>query len=416
MACLELEGLTKVFPGGIVAVRDLCLSVAEGEFLVLLGPSGCGKTTTLRLVAGLERPTSGGVRLAGRDALRLRPNQRDVAMVFARGALYPHWSVYQNLACGARLRQRSGWWRLLAGAAGNADGSDDVDTQVRAVAKQLGLTELLKRRPGELSDGQRQRVALGRAMVRRPSVYLMDEPLTGLDAPLRQELRSELREWHKTTGATVLYVTHDQTEALLLGDRIAVMNHGEVQQIGSAGEIYERPRNRFVAGFIGSPPMNFWEGELSRDSGDHWTFSRGDWRLRLAGLTVLRATAEPQAPHTRAVMAVRPEHLSPCDGCGSLEGSVKEAGVADELLRIDGVVRRTESAGDLKLVYLEPPAAGADAAPGSASQTINETLLVRWHGAEVPSIGELIHVTAKKSDLHFFDAVSGLNLALPENG
>jgi len=244
MARLELEGLNKAYRGGVVAVRDINLRVEKGEFITLLGPSGCGKTTLLRLIAGLEVPDSGNIYIDGRRVNGLSPAQRDIAMVFQNYALYPHMTVYENIAVGLRLHRVP---------------KAEIDRRIREVAELLGIMELLDRRPRSLSGGQQQRVALGRAIARRPTVFLLDEPLSNLDALLREQTRSELKLLFSSIGATVLYVTHDQTEAMTMSDRVAIMKDGCLQQVGSPGEVYSHPLNLFVAGFVGSPPMNFFE-------------------------------------------------------------------------------------------------------------------------------------------------------------
>jgi multiple sugar transport system ATP-binding protein len=242
MAEIALKGLTKIYPDGTRAVQDLSLTVADGEFLVLVGPSGCGKSTVLRCVAGLEAPTSGSIALDGQPVTHLPPQARDLAMVFQTYALYPHMSVYDNLAFGLKMRRAP---------------KEEIDERVKKVAQQLGISGHLPRLPRELSGGERQRVALGRAIVRQPKAFLMDEPLSNLDAALRIKMRAELLKLQRTLRATVLYVTHDQTEAMTMGDRVAVLKQGRLQQVAPPQELYEQPANRFVAGFIGSPSMNF---------------------------------------------------------------------------------------------------------------------------------------------------------------
>ncbi|MFA4647052.1 ABC transporter ATP-binding protein [Pyrococcus kukulkanii] len=255
MAEVKLVNVWKIF-GGFAAVKDLTLEVRDGEFLVLLGPSGCGKTTTLRMIAGLEEPSKGRIIIGDKvvaDAEKgvfIPPKERDVAMVFQSYALYPHMTVYDNIAFPLKLRKLP---------------KQEIDRRVKEVAEMLGLTELLKRKPRELSGGQRQRVALGRAIVRKPKVFLMDEPLSNLDAKLRVKMRAELKKLQRQLGVTTIYVTHDQVEAMTMGDRIAVMNKGVLQQVGTPEEVYEKPKNTFVAGFIGTPPMNFTEGTVRED-------------------------------------------------------------------------------------------------------------------------------------------------------
>src|SRR3989304_3391716 len=250
MAGVTLEQVTRTFrtrKGEVRAVDDLSLSVGDGEFIVLVGPSGCGKTTTLRLIAGLEELTTGTIRIGDRVVNRVAPKDRDVAMVFQNYALYPHMTVYKNMAFGLKMRRVP---------------RKDILRKVGEVAGKLGLTHLLERKPASLSGGECQRVAVGRAIGRKPQGFLFDEPLSNLDAGLRTQMRTELKDLHRELRTTVVYVTHDQEEAMTLGDRLVVLKEGVVQQCGTPLEVYNRPANRFVAGFIGTPPMNFFDGRL----------------------------------------------------------------------------------------------------------------------------------------------------------
>jgi ABC-type sugar transport system ATPase subunit len=242
MASVVFEGVEKVYPGGTVALSDFSLEVADGELVALVGPSGCGKSTVLRLLAGLETPTRGAIRIGGKDVSALAPQQRNVAMVFQDYALYPHLSVRDNLAFPLRMRGMP---------------AAEREQRVARVAELLSLAPLLERAPRQLSGGERQRVAMGRALVREPAAFLLDEPLSNLDAKLRVQVRAEIAELRRRAPTTMLYVTHDQVEALTLGDRVAVLERGRLQQVAKPAELYEQPANRFVAGFIGSPPMNF---------------------------------------------------------------------------------------------------------------------------------------------------------------
>ena len=250
MAEVSIRGVSKVYEGGVKAVRDVDLEIGAGEFVVLVGPSGCGKSTTLRMIAGLETISSGTISIAGRVVNDVHPKDRDIAMVFQNYALYPHMTVRQNMAFALKLRKMS---------------REEIRRRVDEAARVLDLDAYLDRKPRALSGGQRQRVAVGRAIVREPKAFLFDEPLSNLDAKLRLSTRSELKALHQRLRTTTVYVTHDQEEAMSLGDRIVVMAHGEVQQVGTPFEVFESPLNRFVAGFIGTPPTNFIEGTVSRE-------------------------------------------------------------------------------------------------------------------------------------------------------
>jgi multiple sugar transport system ATP-binding protein len=265
MAEVSFEKVRKVYPGGVEAVRDLDLSIRDKEFIVLVGPSGCGKSTTLRMVAGLEEITDGTIRIGDRIVNDVLPKDRDIAMVFQNYALYPHMTVYKNMAFALKLR------RMPTG---------QIDQRVREAAEILEIGELLDRKPKALSGGQRQRVAVGRAIVRKPKAFLFDEPLSNLDAKLRVTMRAELKRLHRRLQTTTIYVTHDQEEAMTLGDRIVVMKEGIVHHCGAPLEVYDAPANRFVAGFIGTPPMNFLEGRLVRTDGA-MHFEQDAVRLRL---------------------------------------------------------------------------------------------------------------------------------------
>ncbi|BBY66720.1 ABC transporter ATP-binding protein [Mycolicibacterium helvum] len=278
MAEVEFRGVTRCYPGGVVALKEFNLTVADGEFLILVGPSGCGKSTALRLLAGLDKPTSGEIRIGDTIVNRLAPGERDIAMVFQNYALYPHMSVYRNLAYGLRQRKTP---------------RSEIDRRVRETAALLEIDKLLDRKPGQLSGGQRQRVAMGRALVRQPQAFLLDEPLSNLDAKLRNQVRGDLKRLHRELPVTSIYVTHDQIEAMTLGDRLCVMAGGEIQQIGTPDEIYNRPANTFVAAFMGSPPMNLIAAEV-RSGVLH------------VGNQAVTAVSTPEGPVT---VGVRPEHL-----------------------------------------------------------------------------------------------------------
>lgn len=290
MSSVTFEHVSKKF-GETYAVRDFSLQIEDGEFLVLVGPSGCGKSTTLRLLAGLEEITSGEIRIGDRVINDVPPRDRDIAMVFQSYALYPHMSVYDNMGFGLSLRHVH---------------KDEIKRRVAAAAEMLGIRELLRRKPGQLSGGQRQRVALGRAIVRESGVFLLDEPLSNLDAKLRVQTRSELTKLHERLGTTFVYVTHDQVEAMTMATRIAVMNLGELQQVGPPKELYERPANIFVAGFIGSPAMNLIDATVVRGEDGELVLDTGSFRLPAPD-----DRRDELAPRIGrgVVIGIRPEHV-----------------------------------------------------------------------------------------------------------
>ena len=293
MAEITLENLTKVYPDGTEAVTSLDLEVGDGEFVVFVGPSGCGKTTALRMIAGLETITSGRVKLDGQVINDLPPKDRDIAMVFQNYALYPHMSTAKNMGFPLRMRGLP---------------QNEIDLRVREAARILGLEDSLHKKPRTLSGGQRQRVAMGRAIVRNPQAFLMDEPLSNLDAKLRVEMRAEIARIQRDLGVTTIYVTHDQTEAMTLGDRVVVMRNGLLQQIAAPNELYDRPRNLFVAEFIGSPPMNLVVADLQRANGSLWT-AFGPHRVRLEPATLEKHPGLAAYEGRRVVLGIRPEDM-----------------------------------------------------------------------------------------------------------
>ena len=355
MAALRLSGIRKSF-GTDTILHGFDLDVADGEFVVLVGPSGCGKTTTLRIVAGLDAPDEGIVCIAGRDVTALAPSERNIAMVFQNYAVYPHMSVRRNIGFGLRAA------RLDA---------QERDRRIVGAARMLGLEEQLDRRPSQLSGGQRQRVAIGRAMVRDPSVFLFDEPLSNLDAQLRGELRLEIKKLHRRLGATMMFVTHDQIEAMTLADRVVVMHQGQVMQIGSPREIYDRPANLFTARFVGSTPMNLLPAQIGPDA----------TLLLDGGVTSLRLPVGVGWRRDGAVvLGVRPEDIVIGDG-----------DVPDGL-RMDGTVSALEPLGAETLVYAE--ASGV-------------SLVGRVSGRRHLAIGDKVQMHAPASVLHLFDAFTG---------
>ena len=291
MATVDLNDVVKIYPGNVKAVDRFTLNIDDAEFVVFVGPSGCGKSTTLRMIAGLEEITEGTIRIGERVVNDVPPKDRDVAMVFQNYALYPHMTVYKNMAFGLKLRKVP---------------RKEIDEKVREAARILGIEELLERKPKALSGGQRQRVAVGRAIVRAPKCFLFDEPLSNLDAKLRVETRAELKRLHLRLRTTTIYVTHDQEEAMTLGDRVVVMKDGLIQQCDTPLEIYRQPTNRFVAGFVGTPPMNFFEGAIRTDNGARW-FEKGQVRIRVPDWATERLSGQADQP---IVLGVRPEAIS----------------------------------------------------------------------------------------------------------
>jgi len=375
MAAITLTGLTKVYADGTVAVQDLSLIVAEGEFLVLVGPSGCGKTSVLRCVAGLESPTSGTIEIGGRVVNDLPPQDRDLAMVFQTFALYPHMTVFDNLAFGLKMRRLP---------------KDRLQQRVAWAAAKLGLAEHLHKKPRQLSGGEQQRVALGRALVRQPQAFLMDEPLSNLDAALRVKMRGEIMKLQRELGVTVLYVTHDQTEALTMGDRVAVLHRGRLQQVAPARELYEHPATRFVAGFIGSPAMNFLSARL--DQGPEGL------ELNLAGqkISLPHDVLEKHLPlrdleDHELIVGLRPEHLRE-------RGEIPPGSGA---IFLKGEVDLVETTGPVNHVHLSLPEAqtpeGDTPAPLLASLPADRPV----------AAGRTLELAADLQHLHFFDPESG---------
>ncbi len=365
---ISLEGVTKVFPNGVIAVNELSLEVEPGEFLVLVGPSGCGKTTALRMVAGLEPVTGGEIRINQKVVTKLPPRDRDIAMVFQNYALYAHMSVRNNMAFGLKMAHTP---------------KDEIRRRVDEAAGMLGLDDLLDRKPKQLSGGQRQRVAMGRAIVREPAAFLMDEPLSNLDAKLRVEMRGEIIRVQRRIAAPTLYVTHDQTEAMTMGDRVAILRDGVLQQLGTPDEMYDDPVNAFVAGFIGSPAMNLLDARLeSVDGGLEVVFGES----RLAILPALMARRPGLAEYAGRVvtLGIRPEDFG--------EGETARPGA-------DGVVTvtpsRVESLGSELVVYLDLGSVGSQ----------NATARLERRAAITD--GEPINLSVDLDRLYFFDPESG---------
>ncbi len=393
MAQVTLEKLTKVYPNGVLALSDLDLAVADGEFMVLVGPSGCGKTTALRMVAGLEEITRGVVRIGERVVNELTPKDRDVAMVFQNYALYPHMSVERNIGFALRLRKTP---------------KDDISSRVGGAAGILGLREHLDRRPAQLSGGQRQRVAMGRAIVREPAVFLMDEPLSNLDAKLRVQMRAEISEIQRRLGVATLYVTHDQIEAMTMGDRVAVLRGGLLQQCDAPQVVYDHPANVFVAAFIGSPAMNLYEGALSADAN---SVSLGSQTLSVPDGVHSDRPALRSFADRKLVIGVRPEDLA--------DAALAQAPANGASLV--GEVKLVEALGSELMVHFQIDASrvhSADAAAASEDQDELADLATSELSARATGVacvntrskireGERARFTVDTERLHFFDPESG---------
>jgi len=366
MATIDLMEVRKTYPNGVEAVKGIDLAVSDGELVVLLGPSGCGKSTLLRMVAGLETVTGGEIRIAGARINEKEPAQRDIAMVFQNYALYPHMSVFDNMAYGLRNRRMP---------------RPEIEKRVRATADMLGLAALLERKPRQLSGGQRQRVAMGRCIVREPKAFLFDEPLSNLDAKLRGQVRVEIKRLQRRLATTSLYVTHDQVEAMTLADRLVVMNQGAAEQIGTPDEVYSRPASLFVAGFIGSPAMNIVDGVIG-DTGDTVRLAKGSGADMVTCATFALAKPLSGAAKRKVKVGLRPEHLVP-DRAGTLA-------LAIELVENLGA--------DLLLHGRFAHESGSAAGP---------TVIVRVGGTASHRIGDALRFAVARQHVHLFDAESG---------
>lgn len=363
MASVRLENVKKVFDGGHVAVHSMSLEVKDRELIVLVGPSGCGKSTTLRMVAGLEEATEGTILIDGQVVNDVPPKDRDIAMVFQNYALYPHMTVFENMAFGLKLRKFS---------------KPEIMRRVREAADILGIGDLLNRKPKALSGGQRQRVALGRAIVRQPKVFLFDEPLSNLDAKLRVQTRTEISKLHQRLTATMIYVTHDQMEAMTLGDRIVVMKDGHIQQVDTPLGLYHHPDNKFVAGFIGSPAMNFFEGTIVRQRGLSLNADAERLRLPIDKKNQRRLAAYAGK---RVVLGLRPEHIGP----GQARGKA--------IVKVKAYVEVVEPMGNELLLYFTTVKGGNQ--------------YVARYGAEViPAAGKWMELGFDMTQAHYFDEVS----------
>ena len=391
MAEIVLENVTKSYDGGATAVQDLSLTIADGEFLILVGPSGCGKSTTLNMIAGLEDISSGELRIGGERVNEKEPRDRDIAMVFQSYALYPHMTVRQNIAFPLTLAKMP---------------KAEIAAKVEETAKILDLTALLDRKPAQLSGGQRQRVAMGRAIVRSPKAFLMDEPLSNLDAKLRVQMRTEIARLQARLGTTTVYVTHDQTEAMTLGDRVVVMSGGVAQQVGTPDELYDQPVNLFVAGFIGSPSMNFFPATRT-DVGVQLPF--GEVTLS----DEARAALDQQRPSADLIAGVRPEQFD--------DASVIDAYARIQSLTFEVDAELVESLGADKYVHFRLEGAGAQAAQleqladdtADAGSSEN-TYVARVSAKSAATAGSRVELALDTSKLTLFDPATGRNLSLAQ--
>ena len=396
MAGVAFESVSKVYADGTRAVNDLNLGIEDGEFMVLVGPSGCGKTTALRMVAGLEEISEGVLRIGETVVNHVPPRDRDIAMVFQSYALYPHLSVYDNIAFGLKLKKTP---------------KAEVRERVQKAAELLGLEEYLGRKPRALSGGQRQRVAMGRAIVRQPKAFLMDEPLSNLDAKLRVQMRAEISQLQDNLGVTTVYVTHDQVEAMTMGDRVAVMRKGELQQVAPPQELYDRPVNLFVGGFIGSPAMNVLEATLERENGSLVAVA-GSQRMRLGQETLGARPALEQYEGRAIVLGIRPEDLDDA----SLEESRDDQ-------RLTGTVTLTEALGSEVMVHFKVDASPArteevreiekDAGVEGLTELNQDggaTMVGRFGARSRVKLGDTVEVAVDTRALHFFEPESGLGI------
>lgn len=366
MAEVSLHGITKRF-AKTTAVSNLDLDVKDGEFLVLVGPSGCGKTTTLRMIAGLEDPDEGEILIGGRPMTGVQPKDRDIAMVFQNYALYPHMDVYNNMAFGLKMKKIP---------------KDEIDERVKEAAKILGIEELLERKPKALSGGQRQRVALGRAIVRKPKAFLMDEPLSNLDAKLRVQMRAELSRIHKRIATTIVYVTHDQTEAMTMGERIVLLKDGLVQQQGEPMDLYENPINAFVAGFIGSPSMNLFEAELSSDDNHPAVVL---WAGMKVPVDKSRFARLEKAKDGKVLFGIRPEDIEDSEFCLKRDEDLSFPAIADVV----------EPMGSETMLYLS---------------AYDKQIVAKVNPSTKAAFGKTVSLQMDRTKYHLFDRATGLSL------
>jgi multiple sugar transport system ATP-binding protein len=398
MAPVSLEELSKIYPDGTVAVNHMNLDIQDGEFMVLVGPSGCGKTTALRMVAGLEEISEGTLKIGDRVVNDLGPRDRDIAMVFQSYALYPHLSVYDNIAFSLKLHKVP---------------KAEIDKRVKEAARILDLEPFLKRKPRALSGGQRQRVAMGRAIVRNPSAFLMDEPLSNLDAKLRVQMRAEISGLQRDLGVTTLYVTHDQVEAMTMGDRVAVMRKGELQQADEPQELYDHPVNLFVAGFIGSPAMNMLEATLESQNGGV-TVVAGSQRITLDEHTLSQRPALRRYTGRPIVLGIRPEDLEDAALAGGAAQGAQLKGKVElrEALGAEIMVHFTADARPAMTEDVKELAedVGDDRVAEQEIKVEEATLVGRFGARSRVKPGDQVDVAVDTRQLHFFDAESGLGI------
>ena len=393
MGSIGLSGVSKVFPDGTVAVNEVDLEIDDGEFVVFVGPSGCGKTTLLRLISGLEAITSGQLRFDGQVINDVSPRERNMAMVFQNYALYPHMTVRQNIAFALRVRKFR---------------QSEIDERVNETARILDLGKLLDRKPKQLSGGQRQRVAMGRAIVRHPGAFLLDEPLSNLDAKLRVQLRAELRRLHARLGVTTIHVTHDQVEAMTLGDRVAIFSHGSLQQYDTPQALYRRPANIFVAGFIGSPAMNFLEATLVR-SGAGNAVSVGATNFEL-GSSVVATDAAGARAGDKVLLGIRPEHLGWRGAEEGTPGALQARVELAELIEPEAHV--SVSLNDPAVVVRNADEFVGDT-PDEGATLVGDDgrlLTLRVPADQVPERGELINLVMSADRVCLFDIATGISL------